>query len=162
MCDKSFDHEVKWKQSYARLSCSSYGYTGKYMDGTCINWSAARIKKGKMPSTEDVIEWSISMVPWMCPIEKRRERPNLLWKDTCKRDATKAGQKEGYIINKAPWRKKINYSRWRDKSGTKKRKIILWNQPLYRQFGSAMYTVCHVMYGHWHVMYGHLSVYSME
>ena len=59
------------------------------------------------------------------PAKRRRGRPNLRWKDACKRDMTQAGLKEDNATNRAKWRKKlISYtgdSRWRDKPGMKKK-----------------------------------------
>ena len=39
--------------------------------------------------------------------ERRRGRPNLRWKDACKRDMTQAGLKEDNATNRATWRKKL-------------------------------------------------------
>ena len=61
------------------------------------------------------------------PRKRRRGRPNLRWKDACKRDMTQAGLKEHNATNRAEWRKKlISYTgdpRWRDKPGMTKKKI---------------------------------------
>ena len=63
------------------------------------------------------------------PGKIRRGRPNLRWKDACKRDMTELGMKEDNTTNRAAWRNKIiSYTgdtRSRDKPGTKK-KIILY------------------------------------
>ena len=60
------------------------------------------------------------------PGKRRRGRPNLRWKDACKRDMTQAGLKEDNATNRAIWRKKlISYTGdpgWRDKPGMKKKK----------------------------------------
>ena len=40
------------------------------------------------------------------PRKRRRGRPNLRWKDACKRDMTLAGLKEDNATNRAEWRKK--------------------------------------------------------
>ena len=46
------------------------------------------------------------------PGKRRRGRPNLRWKDACKRDMTQAGLKEDNATNRAEWRKKlISYTR---------------------------------------------------
>ena len=39
------------------------------------------------------------------PGKRRRGRPNLRWKDACKRDMTEAGLKEDNATNRAEWRK---------------------------------------------------------
>ena len=39
--------------------------------------------------------------------EKRRGRPNLRWKDACKRDMTEVGLKEDNTTNRAEWKKKL-------------------------------------------------------
>ena len=39
--------------------------------------------------------------------KRRRGRPNLGWKDACKRDMTEAGLKEDNATNRAEWRKKL-------------------------------------------------------
>ena len=41
------------------------------------------------------------------PGKRRRGRPNLRWKDACKRDMTEAGLKEDSTTNRAAWRNKI-------------------------------------------------------
>ena len=41
------------------------------------------------------------------PGKRRRGRPNLRWKETCKRDMTQAGLKEDNATNRAKWRKKL-------------------------------------------------------
>ena len=41
------------------------------------------------------------------PGKRRRGRPNLRWKDACKRDMTQAGLKEDNATNRAEWRKKL-------------------------------------------------------
>ena len=41
------------------------------------------------------------------PGKRRRGRPNLRWKDACKRDMTEAGLKEDNATNRAAWRNKI-------------------------------------------------------
>ena len=41
------------------------------------------------------------------PGERRRGRPNLRWKDACKREMTKVGLKEDNTTNRAAWRNKI-------------------------------------------------------
>ena len=41
------------------------------------------------------------------PGKRRRGRPNLRWKDACKRDITQAGVKEDNATNRAKWRKKL-------------------------------------------------------
>ena len=41
------------------------------------------------------------------PGKRRRGRPNLGWKYTCKRDMTEEGLKEDKITNRAAWRNKI-------------------------------------------------------
>ena len=41
------------------------------------------------------------------PGKRRRGRPNLRWKDACKRDMTQAGLKEDNAKNRAEWRKKL-------------------------------------------------------
>ena len=41
------------------------------------------------------------------PVKRRGGRPNLRWKDACKRDMTQAGLKEDNATNKAEWRKKL-------------------------------------------------------
>ena len=41
------------------------------------------------------------------PGKRRRGRPNLRWKDACKRDMTQAGLKEDNATNRAKWRKKL-------------------------------------------------------
>ena len=38
---------------------------------------------------------------------RRRGRPNLRWKDACKRDMTEVGLKEGNTTNRAAWIKKL-------------------------------------------------------
>ena len=52
------------------------------------------------------------------PGKRRRGRPNLRWKDACKRDMTQAGLEEDNATNRAEWRKKlISYTgdpKWRD------------------------------------------------
>ena len=46
------------------------------------------------------------------PGKRRRGRPNLRWKDACKRDMIQAGLKEDNATNRAKWRKKlISYRR---------------------------------------------------
>ena len=48
------------------------------------------------------------------PGKRRRGRPNLRWKDACKRDMRQAGLKEDNATNRAGWRKKlISYSLYR-------------------------------------------------
>ena len=63
------------------------------------------------------------------PGKRRRERPNLRWKDACKRDMTQAGLKEDNATNRAEWRKKlISYTgdpRGRDKPGMTKKKMSI-------------------------------------
>ena len=39
--------------------------------------------------------------------KRRRWRPNLRWKDACKRDMILAGLKEDNGTNRAEWRKKL-------------------------------------------------------
>ncbi len=39
--------------------------------------------------------------------KRRRGRPNLRWKDTCKRDMTQAGLNEDNATNMTEWRKKL-------------------------------------------------------
>ena len=62
------------------------------------------------------------------PGKRRRGRPNLRWKDACKRDMTQAGLKEDNATNRAKWRKKlISYTgdpKRQDKPGMKKKKKI--------------------------------------
>ena len=41
------------------------------------------------------------------PGKGRRGRPNLRWKDACKRDMTQAGLKEDNATKRAEWRKKL-------------------------------------------------------
>ena len=41
------------------------------------------------------------------PGKRRRGRPNLRWKDACKRDMTQAGLKEDNATNREKWRKKL-------------------------------------------------------
>ena len=41
------------------------------------------------------------------PGKRRRGRPNLQWKDACKKDMTKVGLKDDNTTNMAAWRKKI-------------------------------------------------------
>ena len=41
------------------------------------------------------------------PGKRRRGRPNLRWKDACKRDMTKVGLKEDNTTDRAAWRNKI-------------------------------------------------------
>ena len=41
------------------------------------------------------------------PGERRREQPNLRWKDACKRDIAELGLKEDNTTNRAAWRNKI-------------------------------------------------------
>ena len=62
------------------------------------------------------------------PGKRIRGRPNLRWKDACKRDMTEMGLKEDKTTNRAAWRNTIiSYTgdpRYiRDKPG-KKKKII--------------------------------------
>ena len=68
------------------------------------------------------------------PGKRRRGRPNLRWKDACKRDMTEAGMKEDNATDRAEWRKKlIGYTgdpRLRDTPGKKN----LWKSVL--QFGN--------------------------
>ena len=46
--------------------------------------------------------------------KRRRGRPNLRWKDTCKRDMTQAGLNEDNATNMTEWRKKlISYRTYR-------------------------------------------------
>ena len=58
------------------------------------------------------------------PGKRRRGRPNLRWKDACKRDMTEVGLKEDNTTNRAAWSNKIiSYTgdpRWRDKPAKKK------------------------------------------
>ena len=43
--------------------------------------------------------------------KRRRGRPNLRWKDVCKRDMTEVGLKEDNTTNRAAWRNKfISYT----------------------------------------------------
>ena len=60
------------------------------------------------------------------PGKRRRGRPNLRWKDACKRDMTEVGLKEDNTTNRAAWSNKIiSYTgdpRWRDKPAKKKKK----------------------------------------
>ena len=62
------------------------------------------------------------------PGKRRRGRPNLRWKDACKRDMTQAGLKEDNATNRAEWRNKlISYTgdpRCWDKPGMKKKLIV--------------------------------------
>ena len=64
------------------------------------------------------------------PGKRRRGRPNLRWRDACKRDMTEAGLKEDNTTNRAEWRKKlISYNgdpRRRDKPGMKQKKNARW------------------------------------
>ena len=59
------------------------------------------------------------------PGKRRRGRPNLRWKDACKRDMTEVGLKDDKTTNRAAWRNTIiSYTgdpRWRDKPGKKKK-----------------------------------------
>ena len=52
------------------------------------------------------------------PGKRRRGRPNLRWKDVCKRNMTQAGLKEDNETKRAEWRKKlISYTgdpKWRE------------------------------------------------
>ena len=41
------------------------------------------------------------------PGKRRRGRPNLRWKDACKRDMTQAGLKEENATNRVEWRKNL-------------------------------------------------------
>ena len=41
------------------------------------------------------------------PGKRRRGRPNLRWKDACKRDMTEVGLKEDNATNRAGWRKRL-------------------------------------------------------
>ena len=41
------------------------------------------------------------------PGKRRRGRPNLRWKDACKRDMSEVGLKEDNTTNRAAWRNKI-------------------------------------------------------
>ena len=41
------------------------------------------------------------------PGKRRRGRPNIIWKDACKRDMTQAALKEDNATNRAEWRKKL-------------------------------------------------------
>ena len=58
--------------------------------------------------------------------KQRRGRPNLRWKNVCKKDMAEAGLKEDNITNRAAWRNKIishtGDPRRLDKPGTKKKK----------------------------------------
>ena len=60
------------------------------------------------------------------PGKRRKGRPNLRWKDSCKSHMTEMGLKEDNATNRAEWRKKlISYTgdpTRRDKPGTKKKK----------------------------------------
>ena len=38
------------------------------------------------------------------PGKRRRDRPNIRWKDACKRDMTQAGLKEDNATNRAEWK----------------------------------------------------------
>ena len=61
------------------------------------------------------------------PAKSRRGRPNIIWKDACKRDMTEVGLKEDKATNRAAWRKKlISYTGdplLRAKPGLKKKKF---------------------------------------
>ena len=39
--------------------------------------------------------------------KEKRGRPNIRWKDACKRDVPEAGLKEENAANRAEWRKKL-------------------------------------------------------
>ena len=96
--------------------------------------------------------------------EKRLHRPNLIWKDACKRYMTKATPKEDNLTNRAAWRNKIisytSNTSWRDKPDTKRKEISLPNDKQtqiefglekYRYNGSCLiYESCRitVMFGH--------------
>ena len=41
------------------------------------------------------------------PGKRRKGRPNIRWKDACRRDMTEAGLKENNATNSAAWRNKI-------------------------------------------------------
>ena len=43
----------------------------------------------------------------LVPGKRRRGRPNLRWKDACKRDMIQAGLKEDNATNGAEWRKRL-------------------------------------------------------
>ena len=66
------------------------------------------------------------MLDVVIPGKRRRGRSNLGWRHVCKRDVTEKGLKEDNTTNRAAWRKKTFIPatpRWRDKPGTKKKKI---------------------------------------
>ena len=48
-----------------------------------------------------------SMLDANIPGKRSRGRPNLRWKDACKRDMAEAGRREDNTTNRAEWRKKI-------------------------------------------------------
>ena len=93
-------------------------------------WATTRGQEARLEVNE------MRMLRWMCgvtrtdqiqneherrmldvdiPVKRRRGRPNLGWKDVCKRDMTQTGLKEDKATNRAEWRKKlISYTATRD------------------------------------------------
>ena len=48
-----------------------------------------------------------TMIDVDIPGNRRRGRPNLIWKDACKRDMTAVGLKDDNTTSRAEWRKKL-------------------------------------------------------
>ena len=73
-----------------------------------------RVVQASKKITEKRLKWyghvrSIIIVRRMLDVDipgkRRRGRPNLRWKDACKRD--KSGSERGFTTNRAAWRNKI-------------------------------------------------------
>ena len=71
------------------------------------------------------------------PGKRRREQPNLRWKDACKRDMTEVGLKEDNTTNRAAWRNKIiSYS---GDGASQGRRNALHTTPRLHEVGPAMW-----------------------
>ena len=78
-----------------------------------------RVVQASMQITEKLLKWYghvrrmkeehivRRMLDVDIPGKRRRGRPNLRWKDVCKRDMTQAVLKEDNTTNRAAWRNKI-------------------------------------------------------
>ena len=77
------------------------------------------------------------------PGKRRKWRPNLWWKDACKRDMTQAGLKEDNATNRAQWRKKLIRSKWLRQARDEEDPKIALNK--YWYFG-VVYNVYSVVY----------------
>ena len=119
---------TKWIFAPSRCATTQYEFCtdlSPVYTLTCINYwtehasGTTRVVQASKNITEKRMKWYghvrrmkeehivRRMLDVNIPGKRRRGRPNLRWKDACKRDMTEVGLKEDNTTNRAAWRNKI-------------------------------------------------------